>query len=189
MANKFDAWINTRLRIKILTYMSNLAIFIECMMRELKGYALIRWEPLLKGIGSIDVSKSIKWRGYCHESISDFRFSLSIQIVLSWVLTFSIWSHCLCVLEIPDLSGSVILNSVSWMSFSLMSPCLKYFGLSRQSHKLRMVGSLKSASLYPNASHLDNKDLNGALGGTRTPDTLVRSQVLYPAELRAQSGF
>lgn len=28
--------------------------------------------------------------------------------------------------------------------------------------------------------------LNGALGGTRTPDTLVRSQVLYPAELRAQ---
>ena len=30
--------------------------------------------------------------------------------------------------------------------------------------------------------------LNGALGGTRTPDTLVRSQVLYPAELRAQWG-
>jgi hypothetical protein len=29
--------------------------------------------------------------------------------------------------------------------------------------------------------------LNGALGGTRTPDTLVRSQVLYPAELRALS--
>ena len=27
---------------------------------------------------------------------------------------------------------------------------------------------------------------NGALGGTRTPDTLVRSQVLYPAELRAR---
>ncbi len=32
------------------------------------------------------------------------------------------------------------------------------------------------------------KGLNGALGGTRTPDTLVRSQVLYPAELRAQWG-
>ncbi|KTD81265.1 hypothetical protein Lwor_0766 [Legionella worsleiensis] len=31
--------------------------------------------------------------------------------------------------------------------------------------------------------------LNGALGGTRTPDTLVRSQVLYPAELRAQWVF
>ncbi len=31
--------------------------------------------------------------------------------------------------------------------------------------------------------------LNGALGGTRTPDTLVRSQVLYPAELRAQWGM
>ncbi|KTD00095.1 hypothetical protein Lfee_1276 [Legionella feeleii] len=30
--------------------------------------------------------------------------------------------------------------------------------------------------------------LNGALGGTRTPDTLVRSQVLYPAELRAHCG-
>ncbi len=30
--------------------------------------------------------------------------------------------------------------------------------------------------------------LIGALGGTRTPDTLVRSQVLYPAELRARFG-
>jgi hypothetical protein len=27
---------------------------------------------------------------------------------------------------------------------------------------------------------------NGALGGNRTPDRLVRSQVLYPAELPAQ---
>lgn len=31
--------------------------------------------------------------------------------------------------------------------------------------------------------------INGALGGTRTPDTLVRSQVLYPAELRARGVF
>jgi hypothetical protein len=28
----------------------------------------------------------------------------------------------------------------------------------------------------------------GAPGGTRTPDPLVRSQVLYPAELRALVG-
>ncbi len=38
---------------------------------------------------------------------------------------------------------------------------------------------------------LSNKAENliesGAPGGTRTPDTLVRSQVLYPAELRAQT--
>lgn len=27
--------------------------------------------------------------------------------------------------------------------------------------------------------------LHGALGGTRTPDPLIRSQVLYPAELLA----
>ncbi len=27
---------------------------------------------------------------------------------------------------------------------------------------------------------------NGALGGSRTPDRLVRSQVLYPAELPAR---
>ena len=30
-------------------------------------------------------------------------------------------------------------------------------------------------------------DINGALEGIRTPDLLVRSQTLYPAELRAQS--
>ena len=28
--------------------------------------------------------------------------------------------------------------------------------------------------------------LSGVLGGIRTPDLLVRSQVLYPAELQAQ---
>ena len=31
-------------------------------------------------------------------------------------------------------------------------------------------------------------DLFGALGGSRTPDHLVRSQVLYPTELPAQRG-
>ena len=39
------------------------------------------------------------------------------------------------------------------------------------------------------ANQLILKRLNGALGGTRTPDTLVRSQVLYPAELRAQFWY
>ncbi len=29
---------------------------------------------------------------------------------------------------------------------------------------------------------------NGGLGGTRTPDTQVRSLVLYPTELRARSA-
>ena len=29
---------------------------------------------------------------------------------------------------------------------------------------------------------------NGALGGSRTPDLLVRSQMLYPAELPAREG-
>ena len=29
----------------------------------------------------------------------------------------------------------------------------------------------------------------GALGGIRTPDLLVRSQTLYPAELRAQESL
>ena len=31
-------------------------------------------------------------------------------------------------------------------------------------------------------------DLCGALGGTRTPNLLIRSQMLYPIELRAQHG-
>ena len=30
---------------------------------------------------------------------------------------------------------------------------------------------------------------SGAPGGSRTPDLLVRSQTLYPAELRARSNF
>ncbi len=31
------------------------------------------------------------------------------------------------------------------------------------------------------------KEKSGAPGGTRTPDLLVRSQTLYPTELRARS--
>ncbi len=31
--------------------------------------------------------------------------------------------------------------------------------------------------------------LSGALGGSRTPDRLVRSQVLYPAELPARGAY
>src|SRR5690606_2864253 len=34
---------------------------------------------------------------------------------------------------------------------------------------------------------INSGDLIGAPGGTRTPDQLVRSQLLYPAELRAQN--
>src|SRR5437667_8211709 len=36
---------------------------------------------------------------------------------------------------------------------------------------------------------LDSREVNGAPGETRTPDPLVRSQMLYPAELRALSGI
>jgi hypothetical protein len=32
---------------------------------------------------------------------------------------------------------------------------------------------------------LDSREISGAPGGTRTPDLLVRSQTLYPTELRA----
>lgn len=37
-----------------------------------------------------------------------------------------------------------------------------------------------------NRSNPHSQRLFGALGGTRTHDPLIRSQVLYPAELRAQ---
>src|SRR6266700_383776 len=33
---------------------------------------------------------------------------------------------------------------------------------------------------------LDSREISGAPGGTRTPDLLVRSQTLYPTELRAR---
>ena len=36
--------------------------------------------------------------------------------------------------------------------------------------------------------HLDQVGLLSALGGTRTPNLLIRSQMLYPIELRAQGG-
>jgi hypothetical protein len=45
---------------------------------------------------------------------------------------------------------------------------------------------------WPHAGHRDCWqliELTGAPGGTRTPDFLVRSQVLYPAELRARMQF
>jgi hypothetical protein len=34
---------------------------------------------------------------------------------------------------------------------------------------------------------MNNKKLDGAPGETRTPNLLIRSQTLYPIELRAQS--
>jgi hypothetical protein len=34
---------------------------------------------------------------------------------------------------------------------------------------------------------MSNKILNGAPGETRTPNLLIRSQTLYPIELRAQN--
>ena len=36
------------------------------------------------------------------------------------------------------------------------------------------------------SDHTDVEEVFGALGGIRTPDRLVRSQELYPAELPAQ---
>jgi hypothetical protein len=33
------------------------------------------------------------------------------------------------------------------------------------------------------------KDLNGAPGGARTPNLLIRSQMLYPIALRARTGL
>ena len=35
---------------------------------------------------------------------------------------------------------------------------------------------------------MNNKESGGAPGETRTPNLLIRSQTLYPIELRAQSG-
>lgn len=43
------------------------------------------------------------------------------------------------------------------------------------------------APLIPQKPH--HHKVSGALGGTRTPDLLVRSQSLYPAELQARIQF
>ena len=42
-------------------------------------------------------------------------------------------------------------------------------------------------SCYKKWLHLlDSREINGAPGGTRTPDPLLRRQTLYPTELRAR---
>ncbi len=38
----------------------------------------------------------------------------------------------------------------------------------------------------PRSIQLSYRDIIGAPGGVRTPDLLIRSQTLYPAELRAR---
>ena len=48
------------------------------------------------------------------------------------------------------------------------------------------LGTFADSALKTGEKTSQATDLNGAPGGIRTPDTLVRSQVLYPAELRAR---
>ena len=45
----------------------------------------------------------------------------------------------------------------------------------------------RDGGAYPASGLRETDCLNGAPGEIRTPDPLVRSQVLYPAELRARS--
>ena len=52
--------------------------------------------------------------------------------------------------------------------------------------ELTLVWALCLALICRNGC--DNNSFNGALGGSRTPDLLVRSQMLYPAELPAHAG-
>src|SRR5712671_5751263 len=50
---------------------------------------------------------------------------------------------------------------------------------------LKIVSQLQSRG---RAKRLMEQEKSGAPGGTRTPDLLVRSQTLYPTELRAHSN-
>ena len=55
-----------------------------------------------------------------------------------------------------------------------------------------MKCSLKSNQFHLHRNYKEDKqknflsEVNGVPGGIRTPDLLVRSQTLYPAELQAQ---
>jgi hypothetical protein len=51
-------------------------------------------------------------------------------------------------------------------------------------HRWLHLGSFRAGSPSP---HRPDQDLSSALGGTRTPNLLIRSQMLYPIELRAQN--
>ena len=52
--------------------------------------------------------------------------------------------------------------------------------------RLRPLGHLSEISPIRRPGLRRSRRENGALGGSRTPDLLVRSQMLYPAELPAR---
>ena len=52
----------------------------------------------------------------------------------------------------------------------------------RSVSRVKPLRRLRSKNVY--VKHLEG---NGAPGGTRTPDLLVRSQTLYPTELQAHN--
>ena len=57
-----------------------------------------------------------------------------------------------------------------------------------RSHPMEIGWNLKSEKGVAWWQHPSELHSCGALGGTRTPNLLIRSQMLYPIELRAQGG-
>ena len=54
--------------------------------------------------------------------------------------------------------------------------------------RIRGVASVKASRSFGSKNvSVEHQVGDGAPGGTRTPDLLVRSQTLYPTELRARS--
>ena len=56
------------------------------------------------------------------------------------------------------------------------------------SHLSELTRFWASYAALPCRNGCVKNSYNGALGGSRTPDLLVRSQMLYPAELPAHAG-
>ncbi len=62
---------------------------------------------------------------------------------------------------------------------------LGLYQLSYGHHKVDDYNKRKAGWKYQEPKHWISATLNGAPGGARTPDLLLRRQLLYPAELRA----
>ena len=79
--------------------------------------------------------------------------------------------------------------NTDWLSLSLKLFCLKtvYHTVFLTAKPSRVRVPLSQKTKNPTPKRVS--DLFGALEGTRTPDPLIRSQVLYPAELPAQSAI
>ena len=108
---------------------------------------------------------------------------------------------------LKEISAGAVGTGVSSACFGGFLPRLRNTFMARETESIQLVPchrlrALGSKSLSPEKWQADGKQeislyclnrsksliINGVPGGIRTPNLLIRSQMLYPVELQTQSG-